>query len=99
MTSRRFEALIGLALRTRSAALGRHACRRAAERRTLHALVVARDAGASAVRDGGVPEDVPQVRVDLDKRQLGMLVGRTELALLGITEPHLAAGLIESVAE
>ena len=85
--------LVGLALRSRSVALGRLACKRAARKGELHALLLADDAGASAARDCGAATGVPLLRAGLDKRGLGALVGRTELAALGITNAGLAAGL------
>ena len=88
--------LIGLALRSRRVALGRAACRQAAERGTLHVLIVASDAGVSAERDSGVTAAVPRVRCELDKRELGRRAGRMELALLGITDPDLAAGVLQA---
>ena len=92
---RRLRALIGQAIASRRSVLGRQACRRAAEERRLHLLVVAEDAGASAERDSGVPESVQRLRCGLDKRELGGLAGRMELALLGITDGQLAASLLE----
>ena len=91
----RLQGLLGLALRKRAVAFGRTACRRAAERGRLHLVLVASDAGDSALRDGAVPATVPSLRVPLDKTELGHLTGRAALALLGITDPHLSAGLIE----
>jgi hypothetical protein len=86
-------ALVGLALRSRSAALGRQACRRAARDGALHALLLASDAGGSTARDCGAGAGVPLLQAGLDKRQLGALAGRDELAALGITDAQLAAGL------
>lgn len=94
-TRKRLHGLLGLALRKRAVAFGRTACRRAARRGDLHLVLVASDAGSSAVRDGAVPSEVESLRVDLDKDALGQLMGRAELALLGITDPHLSAGLLE----
>ena len=90
--------LLGLALRSRRVALGRAACRRAAAQGALHLLVVARDAGASALRDSGVSGSVPWIRCELGKHDLGRLVGRAELALLGVTDPQLAAGMLRAAA-
>ena len=61
-------------------------------------LVVAADAGASAPRDclGGRP--VPVVHLAADKRALGALVGRDALAVLGITDADLAAGVCKAAA-
>lgn len=86
-------ALIGQAQRCRGTAIGREACRRAARRGDLHALLLARDAGRSAARDCGWRAPVPLLQSGLDKEELGALVGRTTLAALGITVPALAAGL------
>lgn len=58
-------------------------------------MLVASDAGTSALRDSGVPPAVTSLRVPLDKVELGQLTGRAQLALLGITDRHLSAGLLE----
>ncbi|HZM14760.1 MAG TPA: hypothetical protein VFE28_02055 [Candidatus Krumholzibacteria bacterium] len=89
--------LLGQAHRARKLALGRSACRRAAGTGRLHAVFVARDAGASAVRDSGVGETVACVAVDLDKEQLGSLVGRASVAILGVLDPRLATELLRLV--
>jgi hypothetical protein len=85
--------LLGLALRARALAIGREACKRAARRGELHALVLADDAGRSAARDCGAVPATVLLRSGLDKRALGALVGRGDVAALGITDPHLAAGM------
>ena len=95
VSRRRLQGLLGLAVRKRAVAFGRTACRRAAERANLHLVLVAMDAGASALRDSALPASVRIVPVQLNKVELGQLVGRAELALLGITDPHLSAGLLE----
>ncbi len=96
--TRQLQRLLGLALRSRRVALGRAACRQAAAQGALHVLVVARDAGASALRDSGVSGSVPRIRCELGKRDLGRLAGRAEVALLGVTDPQLAAGVLRAVA-
>jgi hypothetical protein len=94
----KLRALVGLALRSRSVALGREACKRAARRGELYALLVAVDAGATAVRDsGGGAGEVPLLDAGLDKRGLGALAGRDELSTLGITDPQIASGLAQHV--
>jgi hypothetical protein len=85
--------LLGLALRGRAVAIGREACKRAARRGELHALVMADDAGRSAARDCGAVPATVLLQSGLDKRALGALVGRGDVAALGITDPHLAAGM------
>jgi ribosomal protein L7Ae-like RNA K-turn-binding protein len=92
-------ALIGFALRARKVSFGREACKRAAQRGELRVLVVAADAGASAERDCLGNVRVPTVRLAADKRALGALAGRETLAVLGITDPHLAAGVCRTAAE
>lgn len=87
-------ALVGQAQRCRATAIGREACRRAARRGNLHALLLATDAGRSAARDCGWRFPVPLLQSGLDKNELGALVGRATLAALGITTPALAAGLV-----
>jgi hypothetical protein len=90
--------LIGQAQRCRGTAIGREACRRAARRGTLHALLLASDAGRSVARDCGWRPSVPLLQSGLDKNELGALVGRTTLAALGITVAALAAGMIRIAA-
>lgn len=75
--------------------MGRSACRRAARRSELRLLVLARDAGASVESDCGAPDGVPRIRLELDKQELGLLVRRSALAVLGITDPDLAAGILK----
>ena len=89
---------VGLALRARHVVLGRDACKRAARNGTLHAVVVAADAGPSAARDAGAGPNVPVVQVQIDKSELGARVGRTALAVLGITDRQLAAGITGGTA-
>ncbi len=84
---------VGLALRARRVAIGREACKRAARTGSLHAVVVAADAGPSAARDAGAGPGVAVVRASIGKQELGARVGKTALAVLGITDPQLAAGM------
>lgn len=84
---------LGFALRRRAVAVGREACKRAARKGILYALVLADDAGKSAARDSGAGPGTAVVRAGCDKCALGALVGRSEVAALGITDPQLAAGL------
>jgi ribosomal protein L7Ae-like RNA K-turn-binding protein len=92
-------ALIGFALRARKVACGREACKRSVQRGELRVLVVAADAGPSAARDCLGNAAVPIVRLAADKRALGKLAGRDTLAVLGITDLHLAAGMCGTAAE
>jgi hypothetical protein len=85
--------LIGLAMRGRAVTVGREACKRAARNGVLYALLMARDAGGSAARDCGATATTRVLGSGLDKRQLGELVGRSEVAALGITDPNLADGI------
>ena len=93
MDVEKLRGLLGLAQRGRNLALGRAACRQAGRAGRLALVLVARDAGASAVRDGLAGGEVTCVSVDLDKLELGFLVGRASVAILGILDPHLAAGV------
>jgi len=97
LDAEKLRSLLGLALRARKLGVGRAACRQAVRDRRLHLLLVARDAGASAVRDAAGGNEVTCVHVDLDKQQLGGLVGRTAVAILGILDPHVASGLLQLV--
>ena len=90
----KMRALIGLAMRGRKVALGRAACRQAAALRRLHLVLIARDAGVNAERDGAAGRATECVRLDLDKQQLGSMVGRDSVAILGVLDPHLATGLL-----
>lgn len=85
--------LLGLALRGRTAVIGREACKRAARRGALHLLLVARDAGRSAARDCGATAATRVLAAGLDKRALGELVGRGDVAAVGIIDPNLADGI------
>jgi hypothetical protein len=89
----KIRALVGMALRSRAAALGREACKRAAQRQMLHALLLARDAGGSAARDCGAGPATRVLQSGLDKEELGALAGRGPLAAHGHTDPNMAAGL------
>ncbi len=90
----KMRALIGLAMRGRRVALGRAACRQAAGERRLYLVLIASDAGASAERDGAAGRATECLRVALDKQQLGSMVGRDSVAILGILDPHVASGLL-----
>jgi ribosomal protein L7Ae-like RNA K-turn-binding protein len=95
VTEGKVRSFIGLAVRGRNVAVGREACKRAVARGELHALLLATDAGRSAARDCGVGHGVRLLQSGLDKRELGALVGRAEVAALGITDAQLAAGLLQ----
>ncbi|HZL86404.1 MAG TPA: 50S ribosomal protein L7ae [Candidatus Krumholzibacteria bacterium] len=90
----KMRALLGLAMRGRKLALGRAACRQAAGERRLALVLIARDAGASAERDGAADRATECLRLGLDKQQLGSMVGRDSVAILGVLDPHLASGLL-----
>ena len=97
MDAEKLRGLLGLAQRGRNLALGRAACRQAGREHRLHLVLVARDAGASAVRDAQGGDAFRVARVGLDKQELGGLVGRSAVAVLGILDPHLASGLLQLV--
>jgi ribosomal protein L30E len=90
--------LVGLAVRSRTVTVGREACKRAARRGELYVLLVAEDAGRSAARDCGATAATRVLHSRMDKRELGALVGRDAVAALGITDPHLADGLMRHAA-
>src|SRR5262249_52581399 len=85
-------------LRGRKVAVGREACKRAVARGELHALLLATDAGRSTARDCGAGHGVRLLQSGLDKRELGALVGRAEVAALRITDAQLAVGLSQCAA-
>jgi ribosomal protein L7Ae-like RNA K-turn-binding protein len=89
----KLRALVGMAIRSRSIAVGREACKRAARRGELYVLLLAADAGASAGRDCGAGPEVRVLRAGMDKQALGALLGRESVAAIGITDAGLAAGL------
>jgi ribosomal protein L7Ae-like RNA K-turn-binding protein len=91
----KLRALVGMAIRSRSIAVGREACKRAARRKELHVLLLAADAGGSAARDCGAGPGVRVLRAGLDKQALGALLGRESVAAIGITDAGLAAGLAQ----
>lgn len=88
--------LLGLALRSRRVAMGRAACKRAARDGRLHLLLLAADAGTTALRDAGHGAGIECLHLRQDKFELGAWVGREAVAVLGILDPHVAAGLLEA---
>lgn len=99
MASARLVGLLGLALRSRALAIGRTACRRAAARGRLYLVIVARDAGKSIERDAGMSAARQRLRSDLDKVQLGALLGRASVAVVGLMDENLARGIQDSASE
>jgi ribosomal protein L7Ae-like RNA K-turn-binding protein len=92
------ESFLGLSRRAGALVLGRSACRRAIANGTCHLLVVASEAGASAVSDSGAAPGVPILESGLSKDELGQRLGRSSVAVLGMTDADLARGLL-AVAE
>ena len=84
-----------LARRGGSLALGHKAVKQSMSRGQCRLVLMARDAGASLRRleTGKIP-----VLELADRATLGAWVGRSELAILGFTNPDLAAGILAKVA-
>ena len=86
---------LNLARKAGRLAIGHHAVRQALGRGRCHLLIFASDAGASLQRlDRG---DLPVLR-PADKTTLGEWLGRSEVAILGLTDPHMAGALLEKSA-
>ena len=82
---------LNLARRKRALVLGQEAVKRALKRGKCRLLILAEDAGASLQRldTGTVP-----VAVLGDRRRLGDWLDREELAILALTDPDLARGIL-----
>lgn len=85
-----------LARRSGAMALGHSAVKQSLAAGRCSLVVMARDAGASLRRlDTG---DTPRLEL-ADRRTLGDWVGRSELAVFGLTSRELAAGVLKRLAE
>ena len=81
-----------LARRSRSLAVGHDAVKHALAKGRCKLILMATDAGGSMRRleTGRVP------LLELcDKQELGGWLDRGEVSILGITDPHLAAGILK----
>jgi predicted RNA-binding protein YlxR (DUF448 family) len=96
---RRVAGLLASAARSRNVEIGAETAGQAFENRTAHLLVVARDAAAAAAV-GRVMHAVAQGGAVAwgTKASLGSLVGKPEVAVLGITSQPLAAALRSAVS-
>jgi ribosomal protein L7Ae-like RNA K-turn-binding protein len=90
------DSFLGLSRRAGALVLGRTACRRAVANGTCHLLVVAAGAGASALIESGGGGRVPILESELSKEELGQRLGRSSLAVLGMTDADLARGLLQT---
>ena len=88
------ESFLGLARRAGALTFGRSACRRAVLAGHCRLLVVARDAGSSVEKDSGAGPQLPVVRSELSKEELGQRLGRSSVAVVGLTDVDLARGLL-----
>ncbi len=81
-----------LARRSRSLAVGHVAVKQGLQKGRCKLILRAMDAGGSLKRleTGRVP-----VLELSDKRELGGVLERSEVSILGITDPHLAAGILK----
>lgn len=86
---------VGLARRSGAIALGRSSCRRAAHQGKLRLLVLAKGAGGSVLRDSGAAENVPVLQSAMTKEEWGQQLGRSSVAVLGLTDADLARGLLQ----
>ncbi len=81
---------LNLARKSGGLEIGFRATRRSLHRQRLHLLILASDAGDSLLKmDFG---RVPILRL-VDRITLGEWLGRKEVSILGITDPHLAETL------
>lgn len=75
--------------------MGTHAVSAAARAGTLEALIVARDAADGALgRLPSVARDAPVVRCGT-RAVLGAALGRDPVAVVGVTDPGLAARVVD----
>jgi len=83
---------LSLARKAGSLEIGFRAVRRALHRGRVHLLILATDAGASLskIDTGTLPVISPA-----DRATLGAWLGRKEIAILGLTDPHLARAVRE----
>ena len=94
MELRKLAGMLGLARRAGTLVVGRSACKRAALQGRVALLILARDAGPSAERDAGATAARRTLRCDADKVELGRWVGRSSVAVVAVTDPNLAAGIV-----
>ncbi|MCP4546115.1 MAG: hypothetical protein GY835_06590 [bacterium] len=87
---REIASYIHLARRSGALAVGYRAVKKGLGRGTCRLVLLAEDAGESLTRlETG---RIPIVTIS-DKAELGNLLGRNEVAILGINDPHLAAAI------
>ena len=96
---RKVEALVGLGLRGRLAVVGVQQVRDAAKRGRLEVALVARDASQNSLdKITGLlrARSVPVID-SLSAHDLGAIAGRDSVAVIGVTDAGLAAGIKEAV--
>ncbi len=85
-------AYLHLARRSRSLAVGHVAVKQGLKQGRCKLILMATDAGGSLKRlDTG---RVPVLELS-DKREIGGWLERSEVSIMGITDPHLAAGILK----
>ena len=93
---------MGLARKAGRIELGEEPVGAAAGALQAHLVVVAQDAADHTWRRANsfvAGTDCPCIRVDYTKEQLGMVIGRTSLALAAFTDPALALAFINALAD
>lgn len=93
--------LLGLARRAGRLAVGEQSVAEACQSGRALAVLLARDAGDTTARRGeklARQGAVPLVPTPYSKGELGWSIGRSSCALLAVTEPELAAALVEKLA-
>lgn len=91
------EGLLGLARRAGKLALGKEAVESALTHRKVYLLIVAQDASQSTIgklEHRAVMHSVPCLHLD-SRDELGRLMGRDTLAVVGLLDPSFARGILK----
>jgi predicted RNA-binding protein YlxR (DUF448 family) len=94
---RKIDSLIIAASRSHTLAIGVAATVEALEARPVPLVLVARDAGSERRAVEGDDSRTTAVRVFATKSELGNLFRRSEVAMLAVTEPRIAAELLSTI--
>lgn len=94
---RKIDSLITTAARVRGLAIGVAASVEALEESRVQLVIIAADAGSerNAVEHGDT--GAMPIRVFGTKSELGLLFRRSEVAMLAVTEPGIAAELVSTI--
>jgi predicted RNA-binding protein YlxR (DUF448 family) len=94
---RKIDSLVMAASRSRALAIGVAASVEALEERPVPLVIVATDAGSERRAVEGDESSATPVRVFATKSELGNLFRRSEVAMLAVTEPRIAAELLSTI--